>query len=157
MAALSTAMYGIGDLGRDEIDTPQGSVEANIPIDKEIEKEQNVGVAKAVKNTHGSDGTYHGNNTGVVTDKISRHECMSTKDKSAKTTGDAEASESERARIECLGRERPAKFNSFGAEVAFCYSIIASQFMAVRVPSFSMCYSCALMTWSRNISCPVSM
>ena len=40
--------------------------------------------------------------------------------------------ESERVRIERLGRERPAKFKSFGAELAFCYSIIASQFMAVR-------------------------
>lgn len=46
--------------------------------------------------------------------------------------GDEEAPESDRARIERLGRERPAKFKSFGAELAFCYSVIASQFMAVR-------------------------
>lgn len=38
---------------------------------------------------------------------------------------------SEGARIERLGRERPAKFKSVGGELAFCYSIIASQFMAV--------------------------
>lgn len=46
--------------------------------------------------------------------------------------GDEEASESDRARIERLGRERPEKFKSFGAELAFCYSVIASQFMSVR-------------------------
>jgi len=42
-----------------------------------------------------------------------------------------EVLESESARIERLGRERPTKFKSFGEELAFCYSIIASQFMAV--------------------------
>ena len=52
----------------------------------------------------------------------------------AKLHGDEEAPESEQARIERLGRERPAKFKSFGAELAFCYSIIASQFMAVSSP-----------------------
>ncbi len=46
--------------------------------------------------------------------------------------GDGEALESDRARIERLGRERPPQFKSLGAELAFCYSIIASQFMAVR-------------------------
>ena len=53
--------------------------------------------------------------------------------KSAKiaTPGDEEAPESDRARIERLGRERPAKFQSFGAELGFCYSVIASQFMSV--------------------------
>lgn len=34
-------------------------------------------------------------------------------------------------RIERLGRERLAKLKSSGAEILFCYSIIASQFMAV--------------------------
>lgn len=53
-----------------------------------------------------------------------------------KSHRDEEAPESEHARIERLGRERPAKFKSFGAELAFCYSIIASQFMAV---SLSFC------------------
>ena len=48
------------------------------------------------------------------------------------TPGDGEALDSDRATIERLGRERPAKFKSFGAELAFCYSIIASQFMSVR-------------------------
>ena len=48
------------------------------------------------------------------------------------TPGDEEAPESDRARIERLGRERPARFKSFEAELAFCYSVIASQFMSVR-------------------------
>lgn len=47
----------------------------------------------------------------------------------------ADEPESEDALIERLGRERPSKFNSFGAEVAFCYSTIASEFMAVGYPS----------------------
>ena len=45
--------------------------------------------------------------------------------------GDAEAPESERARIERMGRERTTQFKSFAAELAFCYSVIASQFMSV--------------------------
>ena len=45
-----------------------------------------------------------------------------------------ESEESERAPIERLGRERPAKFKSIWAEVGFCYSIVASQFMAVGNP-----------------------
>ena len=45
--------------------------------------------------------------------------------------GDAEDPESERARIERMGRERPPQFKSFIAELAFCYSVIASQFMSV--------------------------
>ena len=47
--------------------------------------------------------------------------------------GDEEAPESDLAHIGRLGRERPAKFKSFGAELAFCYSVIASQFMSVRI------------------------
>ena len=46
--------------------------------------------------------------------------------------GDREAPELDRARIEHMGRERPAKFKSLGRELTFCYSIIASQFMSVR-------------------------
>ena len=46
--------------------------------------------------------------------------------------GDAEAPESELAHIERMGRQRPSQFKSFVAELAFCYSVIASQFMAVR-------------------------
>lgn len=41
-----------------------------------------------------------------------------------------EETESDDARLERLGRERPANFKTFGAELAFCYSIIASEFMA---------------------------
>ena len=60
------------------------------------------------------------------------------KGESLMITGDGEALETEQARIERLGRERPAKFKSAGAELAFCYSIIASQFMAVRFPLFAI-------------------
>lgn len=45
--------------------------------------------------------------------------------------GDQSTEATERQRIERLGRERPAKLTSLAAEVFFCYSIIASQFMAV--------------------------
>lgn len=41
------------------------------------------------------------------------------------------ADSEEKARLDQLGRERPAKFKSIWAEVAFCYSIIASMIMAV--------------------------
>ncbi|KAI4192317.1 MAG: hypothetical protein LQ346_004362 [Caloplaca aetnensis] len=44
--------------------------------------------------------------------------------------GTQSAEETERQRLERLGRERPAKLNSLTAEVFFCYSVIASQFMA---------------------------
>ena len=46
--------------------------------------------------------------------------------------GDGEVPELDQARIERMGRERPTKFKSFTAELAFCYSVIASQFMSVR-------------------------
>ena len=39
--------------------------------------------------------------------------------------------ESEAARIERLGRARPAVFKSLWTEIGFCYSVLASQFMAV--------------------------
>ena len=45
--------------------------------------------------------------------------------------GEQESEEAEQQRIERLGRERPAKLTSFGAEILFCYSVIASQFIAV--------------------------
>ena len=59
------------------------------------------------------------------------------RNKTAETAapGDEEAQESDRARFDRLGRERPAQFRSFGAELAFCYSVIASQFMTVRHPA----------------------
>ncbi|KAL9125534.1 MAG: hypothetical protein Q9217_005273 [Psora testacea] len=41
-----------------------------------------------------------------------------------------EALESEEVRLERLGRQRPQKFNTLWAEIAFCYSIVASQIMA---------------------------
>ena len=39
--------------------------------------------------------------------------------------------ESEKERIERLGRQRPPQFKSLTAEILFVYSILASQFMAV--------------------------
>ena len=39
--------------------------------------------------------------------------------------------ESERTRIERLGRERPPQFKSIWAELGFVYSIVASQLLAV--------------------------
>lgn len=45
--------------------------------------------------------------------------------------GEHDNEEAERQHIERLGRERPPKLKSFGAELLFCYSVIASQFMAV--------------------------
>lgn len=41
--------------------------------------------------------------------------------------------ETELERVERLGRERPAQFQSFWAEGLFIYSILASQFMAVSL------------------------
>ncbi|KAG8529495.1 uncharacterized protein KY384_006132 [Bacidia gigantensis] len=43
---------------------------------------------------------------------------------------DKDDEESEAARIERLGRQRPAQFETIWAEVAFAYSILASQIMA---------------------------
>ena len=61
---------------------------------------------------------------------------LSSKDENLADPGAEEVIESEQARIERLGRERPAKFKSLGAELAFCYSIIASQFMAVCINDY---------------------
>lgn len=61
---------------------------------------------------------------------------LPSKNENLAIPGTEEVIESEQARIERLGRERPAKFKSLGAELAFCYSIIASQFMAVCINGF---------------------
>ena len=60
-----------------------------------------------------------------------QHESPQALEKQSRCLSSGEEGESEEARIERLGRERPTKFTSLGAEVAFCYSVIASQFMAV--------------------------
>ena len=44
--------------------------------------------------------------------------------------GDVEG-ESMQARIERLGRERPAKFKTAWTEIGFCFSLLASIVMAV--------------------------
>ena len=87
------------------------------------------------------------------------HLDLSSKNESLAIPGTEETIESEQARIERLGRERPAKFKSLGAELAFCYSIIASQFMAVCINGF-LCRGMLetnLLTKNRNTSYPVSM
>ncbi len=61
---------------------------------------------------------------------------LPSKNENLAIPGAEEVIESEQARIERLGRERPAKFKSLGAELAFCYSIIASQFMAVCIDGY---------------------
>ena len=71
------------------------------------------------------------------------------------TPGQEEAPESDQARIERLGRERPAKFQSFGAELGFCYSVIASQFMSVCIIAATPNPG-RILTPSRNISFLVS-
>ena len=79
---------------------------------------------------------------GPQDDRIQRNEALSSAssprltspenlEKGPEPVGDGEETDSENARMERLGRERPAKFKTLGAELAFCYSIIASEFMAV--------------------------
>ena len=87
------------------------------------------------------------------------HLDLPSKRESLTIPGTEEVIESEQARIERLGRERPAKFKSLGAELAFCYSIIASQFMAVCINGFhcSGMLETNLLTQNRNTSYPVSM
>lgn len=40
--------------------------------------------------------------------------------------------------IEMLGRQRPAVFKTAWAEYGFCFSLLASAFMAVRIFSLSL-------------------
>ncbi len=72
--------------------------------------------------------------------------------------GKQSAEETERQRLERLGRERPAKLKSLTAEIFFCYSVIASQFMAVSRPLFPSMTDGPqlLMLKTRNISYLVS-
>ena len=73
---------------------------------------------------------------------------------------DGEELETEEARIERLGRQRPAKFKSLWAEIFFCYSILASQFMAVylpKIPSLFGDLQDLTHRWLRNTLCLASM
>ena len=85
------------------------------------------------------------------------HLDLPSKSESLTIPGTEEVIESEQARIERLGRERPAKFKSLGAELAFCYSIIASQFMAVCINGFRGILEANQLTKDRNTSYLVSM
>lgn len=71
--------------------------------------------------------------------------------------GEHESEEAERQRIERLGRERPPKLKSFGAELFFCYSVIASQFMAVSCSGGLIDVDMRIELGCRNISCLGSM
>ena len=86
------------------------------------------------------------------------HLDLPSKSESLTIPGTEEVIEPEQARIERLGRERPAKFKSLGAELAFCYSIIASQFMAVCINGFHCrgMLETNLLTNLRNTSYPDS-
>ena len=64
--------------------------------------------------------------------------------------------ESERERLERLGRERPPQFQSMWAEVLFVYSILASQFMAASAPPLRCLQACIAYCVSRNTSSPAS-
>lgn len=75
--------------------------------------------------------------------------------KSQNICRDDEDSETSSARIERLGRERPTKFKSLWAEFAFCYSIIASQCLAVCFQDFEPTSSQQL-SHSRNTLSPDS-
>lgn len=55
-----------------------------------------------------------------------------------------EQNENKKAQIERLGRERPAKFKSLWSEVLFCYSVLASQMMAVSLPLQSSRHRCII-------------
>ena len=70
--------------------------------------------------------------------------------------GDREAPELDRARIERMGRERPTKFKSLGAELTFCYSVIASQFMIVSSVAATPLKRERALTRNRNILSLVS-
>lgn len=82
-----------------------------------------------------------------------RHGLPQSKSAEVVVPGDEEAPESDRARIERLGRERPARFKSFGAELAFCYSVIASQFMSEY---FVSGFNVILPTLIKELSIPQS-
>jgi len=56
-----------------------------------------------------------------------------TDEKSPTSDGGEVGGESAQARIDRIGRERPEKFKSVWAEVGFCFSIVMSQVLTVRI------------------------
>lgn len=62
--------------------------------------------------------------------------------------------ESADARIERLGRERPEKFKSMWAEVGFCFSIVMSQVLTVRISFPHRDFETRADNTSRSILCP---
>lgn len=61
--------------------------------------------------------------------------------------------ESESDRVERLGRERPQIFKSLWAEIGFCYSILASQIMAVSDLSYGRKHSSRSLKSTANLAC----
>ena len=101
---------------------PQGIAQASLEYVRSIERERDAADSLPLENSH---------EVNDPAQSYPDHGDIPAEKPDIKLASDEEALESEHARIERLGRERPAKFKSFGAELAFCYSIIASQFMAV--------------------------
>lgn len=64
----------------------------------------------------------------------------STNDHAPKTI--ATARELSGDELEKLGRQRPEAFRTAFAEIAFCFSLLASMFMAVREVGNSVIFHC---------------
>ena len=76
--------------------------------------------------------TYTGSST--PNDEIQENTRMPPPERSDEVVGQPAnllIEETEKQRVERLGRERPPQFKSLWAELLFVYSILASQFMAV--------------------------
>ena len=59
-----------------------------------------------------------------------------------------EGEESMQARVERLGRQRPAKFKTIWAEIGFCFSLLTSMVTAVRIiPCPNLCQYSPLTNW----------
>ena len=80
-----------------------------------------------------SSGPHDGKAVNAEAETTTCHSGPRTQEKPTDSTApqtSSEEDEPEIARLERLGRERPARFKSFGAELAFCYSVLTSEFMA---------------------------
>ena len=120
----------ISEKGRGMIDTDQIHVNPGI----EAEKNTNDPTLRTSTDQPADDinERKHLKSKGSIIQPVNVSQCLPHgKSTEIEKNRDAEAPESERARIERMGRERPAQFKSFAAELAFCYSVIASQFMSV--------------------------
>ena len=130
LSAGQVPYNGRGNLNATPMPTPQPSTvpsgEKQIADEPDISSAPRDGTRKV-----GRTGNESVNNPqdcpATLVNRTSTESCK----ESCEVLGDEEASDSEEARLERLGRQRPAKFKSVWAEIAFCYSILASQIMAV--------------------------